>query len=44
MITPHVTAVLTEKKTGEKWAVDAWTSGYGQAPEILPLTVWQTHS
>lgn len=40
--TPHVTAVLAEKKTGEKWAVDAWTSGYGQAPEIMPLKVWQT--
>jgi len=40
--TPHVTAVLTERKTGEKWAVDAWTRGYGQAPEIMPLSVWQT--
>jgi hypothetical protein len=40
--TPHVTAVLTETKTGEKWAVDAWTRGYGQAPEIMPLSVWRT--
>ena len=40
--TPHVTAVLTEKKTGEKWAVDAWTAAYGKAPDILPLKVWQT--
>jgi hypothetical protein len=39
--TPHVTAVLTEKKTGKKWAVDSWTRGYGQAPEIMPLEVWQ---
>jgi hypothetical protein len=40
--TPHVTAVLTERKTGKKWAVDAWTRGYGQAPEIMPLSAWQT--
>jgi hypothetical protein len=44
VVAPHVTAVLSEKKTAEKWAVDAWTRGYGQAPEIMPLTVWQTHS
>jgi len=42
IMTPHVTAVLTEKKTREKWAVDAWTTGYGKAPEIMPLEVWQT--
>jgi hypothetical protein len=40
--TPHVTAVLTERKAGQKWAVDAWTRGYGQAPEIMPLERWQT--
>ena len=40
--TAHVTAVLREKKTGRKWAVDAWTRGYGQAPEIMPLALWQT--
>ena len=39
--TAHVTAVLREKKTGRKWAVDAWTRGYGQAPEIMPLAQWQ---
>jgi len=39
---PHVTAVLTEKTTGSKWAVDAWTRGYGQAPEIMPLSLWLT--
>lgn len=39
---PHVTAVLTEKAGGKKWAVDSWTRAYGQAPEILPLSVWET--
>lgn len=41
-VTPHVTAVLTEKKTGKKWSVDSWTRGYAQAPEIMPLSVWLT--
>lgn len=36
----HVTAVLSEKALGKKWAVDSWTRGYGQAPEIIPLALW----
>ncbi len=39
---PHATAVLTEKTSGVRWAVDSWTRGYGQAPEVMPLAVWQT--
>jgi hypothetical protein len=39
---PHVTAVLMEKATGTKWAVDSWTRAYGQAPEIMPLERWMT--
>jgi len=39
---PHATAVLVEKATGTKWAVDSWTRAYGQAPEIMPLTQWMT--
>lgn len=39
---PHVTAVLTEKTGGTKWAVDSWTRGYGQSPEIMPLSRWLT--
>ena len=38
----HVTAVLREKAQGKKWAVDSWTRSYGQAPEIIPLTLWMT--
>ena len=37
---PHVTAVLVDKISGDKWAVDAWTVAYGQAPDILPLSLW----
>ena len=39
---PHVTAVLTEKASGESWSVDSWTRAYGQAPEIMPMSVWKT--
>jgi hypothetical protein len=37
---PHVTAVLRDKTTGHRWAVDPWTRGYGQPPEIMPLDRW----
>jgi hypothetical protein len=39
---PHVTAVLVEKATGTEWAVDSWTRAYGQAPEIMRLSLWKT--
>jgi hypothetical protein len=38
---PHTTAVLVDIKNGEKWSVDSWTRGYGEAPEIMELTVWK---
>jgi hypothetical protein len=36
----HTTAVLIETGSGVKWAVDSWTRGYGQAPEVMPLERW----
>lgn len=39
---PHVTAVLVEKSSGVAWAVDSWTRAYGQAPEIMRLSMWKT--
>jgi hypothetical protein len=39
---PHVTAVLVEKASGTRWAVDSWTVGYGQDLEIMPLERWKT--
>ncbi len=39
---PHATAVLVENASGTKWAVDSWTRAYGQAPEIMPLSLWMT--
>ena len=39
---PHATAVLIEKPSGRKWAIDSWTVGYGQPLEIMPLERWKT--
>ena len=38
--TPHNTAVLTDKKTGENWVIDMWTTAYGQVPDVMPLEKW----
>jgi hypothetical protein len=39
---PHATAVLVEKASDTKWAIDSWTVGYGQPLEIMPLERWKT--
>jgi hypothetical protein len=41
---PHFTAVIREKNSGQRWAVDPWTRAPGQEPEILPLRQWQQAS
>ncbi len=40
-LTVHATAVMTEKASGESWALDAWTRSYGQPAEIMPLAHWK---
>jgi hypothetical protein len=37
---PHYTAVLVDTASGVKWAVDSWTRGYAQPPEVKPLERW----
>jgi hypothetical protein len=37
---PHYTAVLRERATGVKWAVDSWTRAYGQPAEVMTLSRW----
>ena len=29
---PHTTAVVRERKSGQKWAVDGWTHDNGELP------------
>jgi hypothetical protein len=38
---PHTTAVVRERETGARWAVDSWFYGNGSPPEIVPLEVWK---
>lgn len=39
---PHSTAVIKEKASGKKWAVDSWFEATGIAPDIVPLSYWKT--
>ncbi len=39
---PHTTAVISETKTGARWAVDSWFHDNGMPPEIVPLKLWKT--
>jgi hypothetical protein len=36
----HSTAVLTDLRSGLKWAVDSWVSDSGQLPDVRPLSEW----
>jgi hypothetical protein len=37
---PHITAVLAEVKTGQRWAIDPWTHNNGELPDVLPVESW----
>jgi hypothetical protein len=37
---PHNTAVLQDRTTHGEWAVDLWTRGYAQAPDVKPADQW----
>jgi len=41
---PHTTAVVRERKSGQKWAVDGWTHNNGELPDVLPLEQWRGQS
>jgi len=38
--TPHNTAVLRDRTTGQHWVVDMWTKAYGQLPDVMPVEQW----
>ena len=40
--TPHNTAVLVEHATKVEWAVDLWTRGYLQPPDVMTVAKWVT--
>ncbi|MCW8962671.1 MAG: hypothetical protein OQL16_02660 [Gammaproteobacteria bacterium] len=37
---PHNTAVLEEKASGRKYAVDSWFHANGEQPEVVPINQW----
>lgn len=41
---PHTTAVVRERKNGQKWVVDGWTHANGELPDVMPLETWRTQS
>ena len=41
---PHTTAVVRERKSGQKWVVDGWTHNNGELPDVMPLETWRTQS
>jgi hypothetical protein len=39
---PHTTAVITERDSAERWAVDSWFLDNGEPPFVLPLQTWKS--
>jgi hypothetical protein len=39
---PHTTPVIVETASGEQWSVDSWTRAYGEKPEIMTISEWQS--
>jgi hypothetical protein len=37
---PHATAVVSELRTGRRWAIDPWTRRNGERPDTLPIERW----
>jgi len=44
LIMPHTTAVVRERKGGQRWVVDGWTHNNGELPDVMPLETWRTQS
>jgi hypothetical protein len=37
---PHATAVVANRMSGARWAIDPWPKRNGQRPDTLPIAVW----
>ena len=40
--TPHNTPVIKERAGSGEWAVDMWTVGYAQPPQVITVAQWLT--
>ncbi|HHQ40783.1 MAG TPA: hypothetical protein ENK20_00635 [Chromatiales bacterium] len=38
---PHTTAVMRERATGRRWAVDSWFENNGRPARVVPLGRWR---
>ncbi len=38
--TPHNTAVLKDRTSGEEWVLDLWTRGYNELPDVMRVSQW----
>jgi hypothetical protein len=38
---PHTTAVVRDRRSGQKWVVDGWTHNNGELPDVMPLDEWR---
>ena len=42
--TPHNTAVLKDRTSGQEWVLDLWPKAYGELPDVMPLERWLTEN
>ena len=41
---PHTSAVVRERRNGQKWVIDGWTHNNGEYPDIMTLEKWKSES
>jgi hypothetical protein len=37
---PHNTAVIKERESGKRFAIDSWFADNGDVPNVIPLEIW----
>jgi hypothetical protein len=42
--TPHNTAVLKDRASGQEWVLDLWPKAYGELPDVMPIERWMTEN
>ena len=42
--TPHNTAVLKDRTTGQEWVLDLWPKAYGELPDVMTVEQWMTEN
>jgi hypothetical protein len=42
--TPHNTAVLKDRATGQEWVLDLWPKSYGELPDVMTIEQWLTEN